>query len=160
MSIEQTIMNQYNVDNILHYFQEIANIPRKSGHEQAISNYIKDWALGLGLDVFQDEHYNIIIKKSGTAGYESHEPLILQGHMDMVCTKLESVEHDFINSPISLHVEDGILHANGTTLGADDGFAIAYGMAILASKTIPHTPLEVVFTVEEETTFNGVKTLD
>ena len=160
MSIEQTIMNQYNVDNILHYFQEIANIPRKSGHEQAISNYIKDWALGLGLDVFQDEHYNIIIKKSGTAGYESHEPLILQGHMDMVCTKLESVEHDFINSPISLHVEDGILHANGTTLGADDGFAVAYGMAILASKTIPHPPLEVVFTVEEETTFNGVKTLD
>ena len=160
MSIEQTIMNQYNVDNILHYFQEIANIPRKSGHEQAISNYIKDWALNLGLDVFQDEQYNLIIKKAGTEGYESHEPVILQGHMDMVCTKLESVEHDFINSPIALHVEDGILHANGTTLGADDGFAVAYGMAILASTNIPHPPLEVVFTVEEETTFKGVKTLD
>ena len=160
MSIEQTIMNQYNVDNILHYFQEIANIPRKSGHEQAISNYIKDWALNLGLDVFQDEQYNLIIKKAGTEGYESHEPVILQGHMDMVCTKLESVEHDFINSPIALHVEDGILHANGTTLGADDGFAVAYGMAILASANIPHPPLEVVFTVEEETTFKGVKTLD
>ena len=160
MSIEQTIINQYNVDNILHYFQEIANIPRKSGYEQAISNYIKDWALNLGLDVFQDEQYNLIIKKVGTEGYESHEPVILQGHMDMVCTKLESVEHDFINSPIALHVEDGILHANGTTLGADDGFAVAYGMAILASTTIPHPPLEVVFTVEEETTFKGVKTLD
>ena len=160
MSINQTIMNQYNVDNILHYFQEIANIPRKSGHEQAISNYIKDWALNLGLDVFQDEYYNLIIKKAGTSGYESHEPVILQGHMDMVCTKLESVEHDFINSPISLHVENGILHANGTTLGADDGFAVAYGMSILASTNIPHPPLEVVFTVEEETTFKGVKTLD
>ena len=160
MSIEQTIINQYNVDNILHYFQEIANIPRKSGYEQAISNYIKDWALNLGLDVFQDEQYNLIIKKVGTEGYESHEPVILQGHMDMVCTKLETVEHDFINSPISLHVENGILHANGTTLGADDGFAVAYGMAILASTSIPHPPLEVVFTVEEETTFKGVKTLD
>lgn len=160
MSINQTIMNQYNVDSILHYFQEIANIPRKSGHEQAISNYIKDWALNLGLDVFQDEHYNLIIKKAGTEGYESHEPVILQGHMDMVCTKLESVEHDFINNPISLHVENGILHANGTTLGADDGFAVAYGMAILASTSIAHPPLEVVFTVEEETTFKGVKTLD
>ena len=160
MSIEQTIMNQYNVDNILHYFQEIANIPRKSGHEQAISNYIKNWALNLGLDVFQDDQYNLIIKKAGTEGYESHEPVILQGHMDMVCTKLESVEHDFINRPIALHVEDGILHANGTTLGADDGFAVAYGMAILASTMIPHPPLEVVFTVEEETTFKGVKTLD
>ncbi|WP_126939096.1 beta-Ala-His dipeptidase [Veillonella sp. VA142] len=160
MSINQTIMNQYNVDNILHYFQEIANIPRKSGHEQAISNYIKYWALNLGLDVFQDEHYNLIIKKAGTEGYESHEPVILQGHMDMVCTKLESVEHDFINSPIALDVEDGILHANGTTLGADDGFAVAYGMAILVSTNIPHPPLEVVFTVEEETTFKGVKTLD
>ena len=160
MSINQTIMNQYNVDNILHYFQEIAKIPRKSGHEQAISNYIKDWALNLGLDVFQDEHYNLIIKKAGTEGYESNEPVILQGHMDMVCTKLESVEHDFINNPISLHVENGILHANGTTLGADDGFAVAYGMAILASTSIAHPPLEVVFTVEEETTFKGVKTLD
>ena len=86
MSIEQTIINQYNVDNILYYFQEIANIPRKSGYEQAISNYIKDWALNLGLDVFQDEQYNLIIKKVGTEGYESHEPVILQGHMDMVCT--------------------------------------------------------------------------
>ena len=160
MALDQTIIEQYNVDNILHYFQQIANIPRKSGHEQAISNYIKDWALGLGLDVFQDEQYNLIIKKAGTEGYTNHEPVILQGHMDMVCTKLESVEHDFINSPIALHVEDGILHANGTTLGADDGFAVAYGMAILASTTIPHPPLEVVFTVEEETTFNGVKTLD
>jgi len=160
VSIEQTIINQYNVDNILHYFQEIANIPRKSGYEQAISNYIKDWALNLGLDVFQDEQYNLVIKKAGTEGYESHEPVILQGHMDMVCTKLESVEHDFINSPIALHVENGILHANGTTLGADDGFALAYGMAILASTMIPHPPLEVVFTVEEETTFKGVKTLD
>ena len=72
--------------------------------------------------MFQDEQYNLVIKKAGTERYESHEPVILQGHMDMVCTKLESVEHDFINSPIALHVEDGILHANGTTLGADDGF--------------------------------------
>ena len=70
MSIEQTIINQYNVDNILHYFQEIANIPRKSGYEQAISNYIKDWALNLGLDVFQDEQYNLVIKKAGTERYE------------------------------------------------------------------------------------------
>ena len=68
MSIEQTIIEQYNVDNILHYFQKIASIPRKSGHEQAISNYIKDWALGLGLDVFQEKQYNLIIKKAGTVG--------------------------------------------------------------------------------------------
>ena len=68
MALDQTILEQYNVDNILHYFQKIASIPRKSGHEQAISNYIKDWALNLGSDVFQDEQYNLIIKKAGTAG--------------------------------------------------------------------------------------------
>lgn len=153
-------MKQYDSHGIMTYFEAISNIPRKSGHEMAVSNYIKQFAEDLGLTVHQDEHYNLIINKPGTAGYEDHDPVILQGHTDMVCTKIDGVEHDFLKDGIELITDGDILKANGTTLGADDGFSVAYGMALLASKDIPHPPLEVVFTVEEETSFKGIKTVD
>ena len=110
----------------------------------------------LGLSVVQDEWLNLVIKKPGSAGYEKAEPVIIQAHLDMVCEKTPESTHDFTKDPISLKVEgDFILSACGTSLGADDGIGVAYAMAVLEDDSLKHPPLEVIFTVEEESTFSG-----
>ena len=113
-----------------------------------------------GLEVEQDEANDVIIKKPGTPGYENSEPVILQGHMDMVCEKTPDSDHDFKTDGLDLYVEDGYVKARGTTLGGDDGIAIAMAMAILDSNDIPHPPIEAVFTVDEETGMGGAEAVD
>lgn len=144
---------------IFKYFEEISKIPRGSFNEEKISNYLVEFAKEHHLEYFQDDMKNVIIYKDGTLGYENHPPVMLQGHIDMVCEKDYDYNHDFENDPLKLYVEDGYLHAKGTTLGADDGYAISYMLAILESKDIAHPPLDCVFTVQEEVGMLGVRNL-
>lgn len=143
-------------EKVLRYFEQLSAIPRGSHNEQEVSDFLKAFGLSLGLETIQDEVMNIIIKKSGTSGYESAPVVILQGHMDMVCEKNEDTVHDFTKDPLKLYIDGDLLKARGTTLGADNGIAVAYAMAILDSDDIPHPPLEVIITVEEETGMGGV----
>lgn len=154
-----------NVDNpklqlVFKYFSEISKIPRCSGQEKEISDYLVNEAKRLGLEVIQDETLNVIIKKQGTSGYENSPGVILQGHMDMVCEKNKDTVHDFTKDEIKLRVDGDYLYATGTTLGADNGIAVAMGLALLASEDIAHPPLEVVYTVNEEVSMIGAMKLD
>ena len=133
-----------------YYFRQISDIPRGSANEKAISDYVASFAKEHGYNYIQDEVYNIIVYKPAAAGYEDSEPLILQAHMDMVCEKNKDVEHDFEKDPLDLYVEDGLLKARGTTLGADDGFGVAYMLALLDDKDLKAPALECCFTVMEE----------
>jgi len=137
------------------YFENISNIPRGSGNEREISDYLVDFAKKLGLQVIQDKALNIIIKKPATKGYEKAPTVIIQGHMDMVCEKNIGTEHDFEKDPLKLAVIGDKIYAKGTTLGADDGIAVAYGMALLADNKIEHPSLEVLLTTDEEAGMTG-----
>lgn len=157
-----------NLDNILKdlspslvfkYFEEISRIPRSSGNEKAISDYLVDFAKEHNLEVIQDEALNVIIKKDATKGYENAPTVILQGHMDMVCEKNNGTEHNFEKDPIKLKVEGDFIKATGTTLGADNGIAVAYCLAILASTDIEHPAIEVLVTTEEETGMGGASSV-
>jgi len=145
---------------VFQYFKEINQIPRGSGNEQAISDWLVKFAKDHSLDVTQDKALNIIIRKPGSKGYENAAPVILQGHMDIVCEKEEDKEHDFLKDPIELIVEGDKIHADRTTLGADNGIAVSYGLAILASQEIAHPPIEFLVTVSEETGMDGAFALD
>ena len=140
---------------VFQYFEEISNIPRGSGNEKGISDYLLNFGKELGLESIQDEALNVIIKKPGTPGYENAPTVIIQGHMDMVCEKNNGVEHDFEKDPLKLRIVDDYIYATDTTLGADNGIAVAYAMAILASNDIPHPPIEVLSTTDEETGMSG-----
>ena len=144
---------------VFKYFSEICKIPRGSGNEKQISDYLTREGKKLGLEVVQDEHYNVLIKKKATPGYENAPTVIIQGHMDMVCEKNKDTDHDFEKDPIKLRVEGNYLYATDTTLGADNGIAVAMGLALLASDNIVHPPLEVVFTADEEESMNGAMNL-
>lgn len=140
---------------VFKYFEEISQIPRGSGNEKAISDYLVKFGKDLGLEVIQDSALNVIIKKPGTKGYENAPTVIIQGHMDMVCEKNKDTEHDFEKDPLKLRVEGDYIYATGTTLGADNGIAVAYGMAILASNDISHPPIEMLVTTDEEAGMGG-----
>lgn len=142
-------------ERVFHYFEEILKIPRCSGNEKQISDYLKNLGESLGLETIQDELNNIIIRKPATPGYEDSEGVIIQGHMDMVGEKEEDSNHDFEKDPIEAFVEGDFIKAKGTTLGADNGIAIAMGLAILEDKTIEHPSLELLLTVSEETEMDG-----
>ena len=145
---------------VFEFFQEISNIPRGSGNEKAISDYLVAFAKERGLEVIQDEALNIIIRKPGTKGYEQAPRVILQGHMDMVCEKNNDTIHDFEKDPIKLRIEGDYVYAEGTTLGADNGIAVAYSLALLDGDDIPHPPLEVLITTEEETGMGGAMAIN
>ncbi len=145
--------------DIFKYFEAISNIPRGSGNEKAISDYMVQFANDLGLEVRQDEAYNIYIKKPASEGFENAPTVILQGHMDMVCEKNKDTQHDFLKDGLDLYVDGDWLAARGTTLGADNGIAIAYQMAILADKTLRHPALECLMTTDEERGMSGVAAL-
>ncbi len=144
---------------VFHYFEELTAIPRCSGNEKQVSDYLVGFAKERKLKVYQDKALNVIIKKPGTAGYEKSPAVIIQGHMDMVCSKSKKSSHDFTKDPISLKVSGDFLRANGTTLGADNGIGVAYGLAILDSKDIPHPPIELLVTTDEETGMHGAAAL-
>lgn len=145
---------------VFRYFEEICEIPHGSGDTKRISDYCVGFAKEHGLRYLQDNQNNVIIWKDGTAGYEKSAPVMLQGHLDMVCEKEAGHEIDFSRDGLELQLEDGIIRAKGTTLGGDDGIAVAYALAILASEDIPHPPLEVVLTVDEEIGMLGAAALD
>ena len=146
---------------VLKLFSEISKIPRESGNEKAVSDWIKKWAEERGLEAAQDDIWNLIIKKPASAGCEDHPPVLLHAHLDMVCEKNSDSGHDFSKDPIELEFDgEWIRAANGTTLGADDGIGVAAAMAVLDDDALKHPPLEVVFTVQEETTFDGAANVD
>lgn len=145
---------------VFRYFEEICQIPHGSSNTKAISDYCVNFAKEHQLKYIQDEYNNVIIFKNGSKGYESSAPVMLQGHLDMVCEKEAGCEIDFTKDGLKLQLENGVISAKGTTLGGDDGIAIAYALAILASKDVPHPPLEAVFTVDEEIGMLGAAALD
>lgn len=147
-------------DQVLKYFKELAKIPRESGNEQEVSDFLVNFAKERNLEVVQDEALNIIIRKPASAGYEDHAIVALQGHMDMVCVKVEGSDHDFEKDPIKLFEEDGWITADGTTLGADDGIGVAFIMAVLDDDSLKHGPIEAIITTEEETSMGGAGKLD
>ena len=150
----------YKPEKLFHYFEDISAIPRGSRDEKAISDFLVAFARERDLWVYQDDVYNVIIKKPASAGAEDAPAVMLQGHIDMVCDKLAGVEHDFEKDGIDLVVKDGVLTANGTTLGADNGVAVALMMTVLDDDTLVHPALECVFTTDEETGLVGAETLD
>lgn len=146
--------------SVFRYFEEICAIPHGSRNTKQISDYCVHFAQEHGLSYIQDASNNMIIFKGGTSGYEQSAPVMIQGHLDMVCEKTADCAIDFQTDGLSLRVEDGMISAEGTTLGGDDGIAVAYALAILAANDIPHPPLEVVFTVDEEIGMLGASALD
>lgn len=149
------VLSGINKEKYFEYFEELTRIPRGSGNEKGVSDFLVKFAKDLGLEVIQDEFLNVIIRKPGTPGYENSETVIIQGHMDMVNEKNNDTVHDFTKDPLKLKIEGDYIYADGTTLGADNGIAVAYAMAILSSRDIPHPPLEVLITTEEEVGLNG-----
>ncbi len=142
------------------YFEEICAIPHGSRNTKLISDYLAAFAREQGLRHVQDELNNILIFKPGTAGFEDHAPVIIQGHMDMVCEKDADCPIDMDKEGLDITHDDTLVWANGTTLGGDDGIAVAYALALLASKDIPHPPLEVIITVDEEIGMEGAAGID
>lgn len=145
---------------VMQYFEEICKIPHGTFDTKRISDYLVAFAKERGLEVFQDQVNNVIIKKDGSVGYEMSDPVIIQGHMDMVCEKTEDSDHDFKTDPLDLYVKDGYIRARNTTLGGDDGIAVAYALALLDSDDIAHPPIEAVFTVDEEVGMGGAGAID
>ena len=145
---------------VFRYFKEISDVPRSSSHNEKISAYLVNFAKEHELEYYQDESGNVIIWKEGTPGYENSDMVMIQGHMDIVAEKSEDSTHDFQNDPLELIVDGDTLTANKTTLGADDGAAIAMGLALLDSTDIPHPPLEFIATVDEEIGMLGAYALD
>lgn len=145
---------------VFRYFEEICGIPHGSGNTKDISDYVVDFAKKQGLRYRQDSLHNVILWKNGSTGYENSAPVILQGHLDMVCEKENNCPIDMEKEGLLLELNHGIISAKGTTLGGDDGIAVAYALAILESDDIPHPPLEVIFTVDEETGMTGAEALD
>lgn len=145
---------------ILQYFEDISRIPRGSGNEKAVSDYLVAFAGERGLWCRQDALWNVVIKKPASPGCEKAPAVLLQGHMDMVCEKNGDTEHDFLKEPVKLRREGEYLRAEGTTLGADNGVALAYMLAALSDPALVHPALECLFTVEEETGLHGAAGID
>ncbi|MDF2879791.1 MAG: aminoacyl-histidine dipeptidase [Clostridiaceae bacterium] len=158
--MKNKVLDHVEPKDVYKYFEELTQIPRGSGNEKKVSDYLVSFAKEHNLQVIQDKALNVIIKKKATEGYENKPSIIIQGHMDMVCEKEENVEHDFLNDPLKLKVVDDMVYASGTTLGSDNGIALAMGMAILAANDIPHPAIEMLATTSEETGMDGAMSLD
>ena len=142
------------------YFEEMCQIPHGSGNLQQISDYLVEFANKNNLEYIQDESLNVIMKKPASAGYENYPPVIIQGHMDMVAVKKPDCEIDLKTEGLNVTTDGKFVWAEGTSLGGDDGIAVAYAMAILASDDIKHPALEVVITTDEEVGMDGAIALD
>ncbi len=147
-------------ERVFYYFEEICKIPHGSGSTSKISDFCENFAIKHNLEYVREEIGNIIIKKPASIGKENSPAIIIQGHLDMVCEKNADVDFDFLNDPIDVNTDGEFVFANGTTLGGDDGIAVAMALAILESDTIHHPDLEVLFTVDEETGMYGAGALD
>lgn len=140
---------------IWEYFYELTQIPRPTGHMEAVTHFMVEFGKRNGLETTQDKAGNVLIRKPASPGKETSTPVILQGHLDMVPQKNSSVSHDFIKDPIDVYVDGDWVKANGTTLGADNGMGVALAMAVLVDKTLQHGPIEALFTVDEEVGMEG-----
>lgn len=147
-------------EKVFYYFEEIAKIPHGSDNTKMLSDWMVDFAKERGLEHYQDELNDVIIVKEGTPGYEKSEPVMLQGHMDMVCEKNQGCDKDMTKEGLDLVVEGDVIYAKDTTLGADNGIAVAMMLALLDSEEIPHPRIECIFTVDEETGLYGAEAID
>lgn len=154
------LVNKLDYKNIFKYFQEISEIPRASGNEGEISDYLVEFAKKFNLEYIQDEAMNVIIIKESSKGEENRPAIVLQAHMDMVCEKISESTHDFEEDGIKLLVEDDFIKAQGTTLGADNGIGMAYILALLSDDEIKHPRLEAIITTDEEVGMIGAKSID
>ena len=154
------ILSNLEPKKVFEYFEIISSIPRGSGKTEKISDYCESFAKEKGLRYHRDEIGNVVIFKNGSAGRENEEPVILQGHLDMVCEKENGCNIDFDNDGLSLAVDGDFVYAEGTTLGGDDGIAVAMCLAILDTDSISHPPVEAVFTVDEEIGMLGADVFD
>ena len=145
---------------VLEIFSDLCQIPHGSKNEKAISDYIYNFAKNLNLECYQDQANNLIIKKPASPGYENAPTVILQAHMDMVCEKNADVVHDFKKDPIHILRDGDRIHADGTTLGADDATGVAFAMCVLEDESIVHPNLEVILTTDEEAGMSGIQALD
>ncbi len=145
---------------VFNWFEQICSIPHGSGNLQQISDFLLKFAKDRKLEVRQDSELNVIIKKPGSKGYEDHEPVILQGHMDMVAVKEKDADIDMLKDGLKVTTDGDMVWAEGTSLGGDDGIAVAYALAILDSDKIPHPPLEVIITTNEEVGMDGAMALN
>ncbi len=153
------IVKGYQPEKLFEYFEQICAIPHGSGNEAAIAQFLVDFAAERGLACHRDAVNNVFIKAPATPGLEDRPAILLQGHTDMVCEKNSDTVHDFARDGLKLFVENGWLGAKGTTLGGDDGIAVAMMMAILDGQT-PHPAVECLFTVEEEVGLLGAESFD
>lgn len=147
-------------ERVFYYFEKLSAIPHGSGNTDQISDYCMQVAATLSLDAEKDEWNNVIIRKPASRGYEDRPTVILQGHLDMVCEKDADCQIDFMTDGLKLAVDGDMLYAKGTTLGGDDGIAIAFALAILEDNTLAHPPIEALFTTDEETGMYGAEGLD
>lgn len=145
---------------VFYYFEQLSAIPRGSGNMNGIAKFCEDFAIEHSLKYVRDNANNVVIYKNGTAGYENSEPVILQGHLDMVCQKTDDYNIDFEKDGLQLYIDGDFLKACGTTLGADNGIAVAMVLAILESDDTAHPPIEAVFTTDEEVGMIGARALD
>jgi len=154
------MLENLNPQKVFGFFEEISAIPHGSGNVGKIADYCMKFAEKRSLKAVKEACGNVIIYKNGTVGYENSQPIILQGHLDMVCEKEVGLEKDMTTEGLDLYTDGDWLRAKGTTLGGDDGIALAYILAILDSNDIPHPPVEALFTVDEETGMTGAEELD
>lgn len=146
--------------DVFYYFEEICRIPHGSGNIEKISDYLVKFAKDRGLEHYQDKIGNVIIIKEASAGYEDHEPVMLQGHMDMVAVKKPDCDIDMRKEGLRIRVDEDRVYAEGTSLGGDDGIAVAYGLALLDSSKYKHPRIELVITVDEEVGMDGAREID
>ena len=146
-------------NRVFDIFAEICKVPRPSKHEEQISKWLQDFAAENGIESIADEAMNVIMRVPATSGYEDHEGVILQAHMDMVAEKDGNVNHDFLKDPIQTYIDGEWLKAKGTTLGADDGIGISMALAAIIDKELAHPAIECLFTVDEETGLTGAMKL-
>ena len=158
--MSQRVLEALQPKRVFYYFEELCRIPHGSKNTKQISDFVAAFAQARELRFVQDETNNVVIFKEGSRGYENHPPVILQGHLDMVAEKTPESRIEFLTDPLDIHTDGTEIWAEGTTLGGDDGIAVAYMLALLESETIPHPPLECVFTVDEEIGMDGAEALD
>lgn len=154
------VLGEYEPRDVLGYFEALCAIPRGSGNERAVADYIVSVARDAGLECHRDEYNNVLVRKGAYEGREDEPSVLLQGHTDMVCEKTADSTHDFLRDPIVPEVHDGFITAHDTTLGADDGAAVAMMLALLTDKTLRSGPIECLFTVDEERGMTGAQNFD
>ncbi|MBR3967202.1 MAG: aminoacyl-histidine dipeptidase [Clostridia bacterium] len=159
--MKPSIIKGHSPEKLFYFFEEITKIPRGSGNEEAIAKWIENFALERGLFCIRDKVNNVFVRAGATKDYENEPAVLLQGHTDMVCEKNSDVDFDFTRDAINIYVDDkGFLRAKGTTLGADNGVAVAMMLALLDGECAEHPEIECLFTVEEETGLDGAKAFD